>query len=75
MLSAVIIYTNRMKELAFFYSEVFNIQSWEEAPGRLGCLLGSIYFGFDSIENCDRKSNCGVTLGFEVDDIQTIFRK
>ena len=74
-LNTIIIFTDRLEELADFYTRVFNFGPWARAPNHLGCQLGSVYFGFDRIKKCEQRSNCGIMLWFEVDDINESYTK
>jgi len=75
VLETVIVFTSRMNELAEFYRIGLSIGPYQESPQHLGCRVGSIYFGFDQIddESAETRGKLGPTIWFTVDDIQTNF--
>lgn len=72
-LETVIIFTERMKELAHFYQKGLQLAQFESSPDHLGQRLGHVYFGLDQVENVEGSSPAGVTLWFTVDDIQQTY--
>lgn len=73
-LHTVILFTTNMENLAQFYMDALGIGPYERLPGHLGCQIGSLYFGFDQIEDVEGESpRQGITLWFEVDDLQAAF--
>lgn len=72
-LDTVIIFTERMQELAQFYADGLGIGPYESSPNHLGCLVGNVYFGFDQVDNVRGQAPAGVTLWFNVDDLQATF--
>ena len=72
-LDTVIIFSERMEELAKFYAAVLNIGPFQAQPDHLGCQLEQVYFGFDQVEKMGQASPAAVTLWFTVDDIQATF--
>ena len=73
LLQTVIIFTERMEELAGFYRDVLDIGPLESSPNHLGVQLGAVYLGFDQVEEVEGQSPGGVTTWFTVDDLQTTF--
>ncbi len=73
MLETVIIFSERMEQLAAFYQEGLQLGSFEESPRHLGVRLGDLYFGFDQVDNLEGTAPSAVTLWFTVDDIQATF--
>ena len=73
LLETVIIFTERMEELAAFYRDALQIGPYESSPSHLGCRLGAVYFGFDQVEEDQGQSPGGVTIWFTVDDLQATF--
>lgn len=71
-LETVIIFTTRMEELAHFYEEALDIGPYKRSLQHLGCHVGSVYLGFDQVEESGMCKG-GVTLWFTVDDIQVTF--
>lgn len=74
-LETVIVFTTRMKELAQFYCKGLDIGPYQESPQHSGCHVGSVYFGFDQVddESAETRSELGPTLWFTVDDIHASF--
>ena len=74
-LETVIVFTPRMKELTEFYSKGLGIGPYQESANHLGCRIGSIYLGFDQVEDkiAAAQSQLGPTLWFTVDDIHASF--
>jgi predicted enzyme related to lactoylglutathione lyase len=72
-LDTVIIFTERMEELASFYQKALDLGPYEHSPNHMGQRVGHVYFGFDQVESLDGKSPAGVTLWFTVVDIQSTF--
>ena len=73
-LDTVIVFTSRMKDLAKFYSQ--GLGPYQESPKHLGCMVGSVYFGFDQVdaEPDKRRNGFGPTIWFTVEDIEDSFR-
>ena len=71
VLETVIVFTSRMNELAEFYRTGLGIGPYQESPQHLGCLVGSVYFGFDQVDDepAEARSKLGLTIWFTVDDI------
>ncbi len=74
-LETVIIFTERMEELASFYQEALELGPFERSPNHVGCRVGPVYLGFDQVENAPSTGGSGVTLWFTVDDIENTFEK
>lgn len=76
-LDTVIVFTSRMKELAEFYGQGLGIGPYQESPKHLGCIVGSVYFGFDQVDAGSDKSRNGPgpTVWFTVEDIEDSFRR
>jgi predicted enzyme related to lactoylglutathione lyase len=74
-LETIIIFTERMEELAGFYREALQLGSWERSPGHLGQRVGPVYFGFDQVDGVGPGSGAGATLWFTVDDIQATYER
>ena len=72
-LDTVIIFTERMEELAAFYQTALDLGPYERSPNHMGQRVGHVYFGFDQVESLDGNSPAGVTLWFTVDNIQAAF--
>lgn len=73
-LHTIILFTQNMEQLAQFYADALGLGPYERLPGHLGCQFGQVYFGFDQLEVVDGESpRQGVTLWFEVDDLQAAF--
>ena len=73
VLGTIIIFTERMEELADFYQKALDIGPFERSPNHMGCRVGPVYLGFDQVEETEHESGGGVTLWFTVDDIQATF--
>lgn len=76
-LETVIIFTSRMKDLAEFYRQGLGLEPYQESPQHMGCLVGSVYFGFDQTDaGCaEARSRPGPTIWFTVEDIQDCFAR
>jgi len=76
-LETIIIFTCQMKALADFYRQGLDLGPYQESPHHLGCLVGSVYFGFDQIDaDCaEVRSRSGPTIWFTVEDIQGCFTR
>jgi len=74
-LDTVIIFTPRMEALASFYRKALDIGPYDQSPGHLGCRVGSVYFGFDQVEEAGQGSDSRITLWFTVDDIEATFER
>ena len=72
-LETVIIFTERMEELASFYQQALDLGPFQRSPRHMGQPVGAIYLGFDQVENVEEGTRAGVTLWFTVDDIQVTF--
>jgi uncharacterized glyoxalase superfamily protein PhnB len=72
-LETVIVFTERMEEMASFYQEAFELGPFESSPGHLGQRVGHVYLGFDLIEGVGASAEAGVTLWFTVNDLQATF--
>jgi predicted enzyme related to lactoylglutathione lyase len=75
LLETIIIFTQRMEELAGFYSQALEIGPFDPMPGHLGCQLGPVYFGFDQVEEREGEGKFGATLWFTVDDLDATFER
>ena len=75
MLETVIVFTERMEELANFYREAFELGPFESSPSHLGQRVGHVYLGFDQVEGLGASSEAGVTLWFTVNDLQATFER
>jgi len=73
MLETVIVFTERMEEMASFYREAFELGPFESSPSHLGQRVGPVYLGFDQVEGVGTSSEAGVTLWFTVKDLQATF--
>lgn len=73
LLETVIIFTERMEELANFYQDALQLGPFERSPRHMGQQLGHVYLGFDQVEAVQEGPGTGVTLWFTVDDIQATF--
>jgi uncharacterized glyoxalase superfamily protein PhnB len=72
-LDTVIIFTGRMEELASFYQRALELGPFEHSPRHMGQQVGSVYLGFDEVEQAKEASHTGVTLWFTVDNIESTF--
>lgn len=72
-LDTVIIFTERMEELARFYQEGLQLGPFESSPRHLGQSLGAVYLGFDQVEQVQGSPPAAITLWFTVEDIQSAF--
>jgi len=65
-----------METLAAFYSAGLGIGPYQSSPSHLGCMVGSVYLGFDQVdaEPARLGGRCGPTIWFTVDDIHASFR-
>jgi predicted enzyme related to lactoylglutathione lyase len=72
-LETVIIFTERMEELADFYQAALGLGPFERSANHLGQQVGHVYFGFDQVETAKGGSRSGATLWFTVDGIQATF--
>ena len=72
-LETVIVFSERMEELAEFYREGLQLGSFDSSPRHLGQKLGQVYLGFDQVEDAGEGSETGTTLWFTVDDLQATF--
>jgi predicted enzyme related to lactoylglutathione lyase len=75
VLQTIVIMTRQMKALAGFYAHGLELGEAAATGGdHLGFSLPNLYFGFDQVESTPEPSGT-VTLWFEVDDIETTFRR
>ena len=72
-LETVIIFTERMEELAEFYREALQLGPYQRSPNHMGQQVGPVYLGFDQHEEPAGSERTGVTLWFTVDDIHAAF--
>jgi uncharacterized glyoxalase superfamily protein PhnB len=72
-LETVIVFTERMEEMASFYQEAFQLGLFESSPSHLGQQVGHVYLGFDQVEGVGAGSEAGMTLWFTVNDLQATF--
>ena len=72
-LETVIIFTQRMEELAAFYREGLGLGPFQRAPRHMGQRVGSIYLGFDQVDDAGRSDGRGPSLWFTVDDTQATY--
>jgi predicted enzyme related to lactoylglutathione lyase len=71
-LGTVIIYTERMAELARFYEDGLGLPPFRATgPDHLGQAIGPVYLGFDQADLAP--SGSAVTVWFTVHDIQLVF--
>ena len=73
MLETVIIFTERMEELAGFYQKALQLGPYQHSPNHMGQQVGPVYLGFDQLQEPAGSGRAGVTLWFTVDKIQAIF--
>lgn len=73
VLETVIIFTERMEELAEFYQETLQLGPYQNSPNHMGQQVGPVYLGFDQIEEPAGSERTGVTLWFTVDNIHAAF--
>jgi predicted enzyme related to lactoylglutathione lyase len=71
-LETVIIFTAQMEKLALFYKQAFDLGEYQPSPRHLGQQVGSIYLGFDQVDETTPGSPT-ITLWFTVDDIQATY--
>lgn len=74
-LDTVIIFTTRMEDLAAFYQQALELGEPELSPGHMGFRGLGAYFGFDQVEEVGGQPPGGVTLWFEVDDLEAAFER
>lgn len=74
-LGTVIVFTKQMTQLAGWYQQALGLGAYESSPGHLGQTLGSVYLGFDQVEDGVADTSPGVTLWFVVDDIESTFAR
>lgn len=72
-LETVIVFTRQMAQLASWYKQALGLAPFEASPGHLGQQVGSIYLGFDQVDEGLPDMALGVTLWFTVDDIESTF--
>jgi hypothetical protein len=49
-IDTAIVFTTRMQELADFYRQGLDLPEPNQSPGHLGFQVGSVYLGFDQVE-------------------------
>jgi predicted enzyme related to lactoylglutathione lyase len=74
-LDTIIVFTERMEELAAFYQEALELGPYERSPSHMGQNVGPVYFGIDQIEGQGGTPPSSVTLWFTVDDLQSAFER
>jgi predicted enzyme related to lactoylglutathione lyase len=80
-LGTVIIYTARMDDLAEFYRQVLGLGAFRRMPSHVGQRIGSVYFGFDQIDEASVADEGSVaaspriTLWFTVDDLELVYNR
>jgi len=73
-ISTIVIYTEKIIEMASFYQDGLDLPPFEQfGPRHMGQHLGSVYFGFDSVQTVDGESPSAVTVWFEVPDLQATY--
>jgi predicted enzyme related to lactoylglutathione lyase len=72
-LDTVIVFTERVEELADFYRQALQLGPFQSSPSHLGQQVGAVYFGFDQVEKLEADPDPVVTLWFTVDDLQSTF--
>jgi predicted enzyme related to lactoylglutathione lyase len=74
-LGTVILFTTQMEALSEFYCQGLGIGPYQESPKHRGCLVGTVYFGFDQVDDATEKAQrtLGATIWFTVDDIHATF--
>jgi predicted enzyme related to lactoylglutathione lyase len=73
MLETVIIFTDRMEELAGFYQKAFQLGPYQHSPGHMGQQVGPVYLGFDQVQEPAGSERTGATLWFTVDSLHAAF--
>lgn len=75
VLSTVIIQTSRMKELAHFYGQGFELGVPQTTGNdHLGFTLSNLYFGFDQVEEAPEPTGT-VSIWFDVVEVQSVFER
>jgi predicted enzyme related to lactoylglutathione lyase len=72
-LETVIVFTRQMAQLADWYGQALELAAFESSPDHLGQHLGSVYLGFDQMQEQAKDTIPGVTLWFSVEDIKATF--
>ena len=72
-LETVIIFTERMEELAEFYQKALQLGPYEHSPKHMGQQVGPVYLGFDQLEEPAGSNRTGVTLWFTVENLHAAF--
>jgi predicted enzyme related to lactoylglutathione lyase len=72
-LDTVIIFTERMEELAVFYQEALQLGPFERSPQHMGQRVGPVYLGFDQVDQALGEDPASVTLWFTVEEIQATY--
>lgn len=74
-LDTVIVYTRDMERLSSFYADGLGLTEPNRVTGHVGFdLPEGLYFGFDQTEDVSVGAG-GVTLWFDVDDLETTFER
>ena len=75
LLHTVIIETTRTSELASFYGRGLDLgDPSPTGSDHLGFTLPNLYFGFDLVSKAQVELPGAVSLWFEVDDLEKVFR-
>lgn len=74
-LETVIIYTRDMHRLARWYETQLELEPFVAAPGHLGQRVGSVYLGFDEVEEPATAWPGAVHTWFTVDDLDVTFER
>jgi lactoylglutathione lyase len=73
-LETVIIYTMELDRLARFYEAGLGVEPFEaNSPGHRGRRIGSVYLGFDQVDEVEGEAPGAVRLWFTVDDLAATF--
>ena len=75
LLDTVIIFSERMEDLATFYQQLLQLGPYQRSPGHLGQNVGPVYIGFDQVDDPGDATPSRVTLWFAVDDLQATFER
>ena len=71
-IDTAIVFTTRMQELADFYATGLGLADPNRSPGHIGYQVGSVYLGFDQVDEGNDEESA-VTLWFRVDDIDATY--
>ena len=74
-LETVIIFTPHMETLAAFYQRALDLGPYERSPGHMGQQIGSVYFGFDQVDDAETAGSSGATVWFTVEDLDATFKR